>query len=68
MTCKDCEAEVRMCETRSGRRIMMNVEHSPTGKYVIIGDTARLATAVDDRLLRPRFVCHWDVCPARSPK
>jgi hypothetical protein len=68
VTCKQCDCDVTMCDTRSGKKIMMDAEPVAGGKYVILGIIARVATAEDDRLRRPRYHCHWDTCSGRSSK
>lgn len=65
--CNTCEAEIRwVTHFTSGKALPLEVTSSPKGRYVILlGDCARPATDEDVRLHRPRYDCHWDVCPER---
>jgi hypothetical protein len=65
--CDGCGARVEWHLTKAGRRILMDADEVPDGKFVF-GSGLKVEVATRDTPpQRRRFNCHWDSSPKCKP-
>jgi hypothetical protein len=64
--CKSCGAPIRWAITRSGRRMPLDYDESPTGNVLLFGDESCRVIGADEQFTpsdATRHTSHFATCP-----